>query len=202
MDIPFTRKLFLLLGSKALAFIEEAAADGEDRDGKPYAYSTKPFARPVGGLNKTQLGRLMLKRNTKGDDPAVKPFQTAAGNLWLLIKGGYLSFKEIAFRRAGGGPFLQATGDMFRAMNVVAATDQSATIGFTDEEAARRAFFLNVAGAGPSRKTWKFLGLRPAQQAVLADLAAERLAPETATVLAEKLTKRLQKAIDAGRTNA
>lgn len=201
MVLPLTRKLFLLLGTNAQEMIEASIAEGTDRDGKPYSYSTKPFARPLGGLNSTQRKRLLLKRNTTGADPAVQVFTARSGALWAVFKNGYRSFKEIAYQRPGGGNFLQASGDMLRAMNVIGATDSSATIGFMDAEAARKAFWLNVSGAGRSRSTWKFMGLRPDQQAALAELAAERIAPETSRDVAAELQKVLQTAIDARSTS-
>lgn len=59
--------------------------------------------------------------------------------------------------------FLVSRGTMLSNMKVIETTDSNVTIGWTDSKDAQKAFWLNVSGAGRSRKLWKFLRLRKEQ---------------------------------------
>jgi hypothetical protein len=186
------------LGQRALQLIEEGVRDGIDIEGKPYAYSTKPFVRPLGGpdLNATQLNRVRTRIRTEGkrkpEDKTLQPFTTERGSLWVRIPGGYKSWKELVFNRVDGGPFLQGRGDMLRAMAVTQVSEDAVTLGFTDPEQAQKAFWLNVSGAGKSRKLWRFFGLRPEQQQALLPIIAPEYRKATLKALQtpiERLSK-------------
>jgi len=46
-------------------------------------------------------------------------------------------------------------------------------VSFASRRAAEKAYYLNVAGAGKSRKFWKFMGLTDKNEGILADFAGE-----------------------------
>jgi hypothetical protein len=158
------------LGQRALQLIEEGIREGLDITGKRYAYSEKPFVRPLGGpdLNAIQMARVRMRMNSEtgreAEDKTLQPFTAKSGAVWVRVPGGYKDWKSLVFKRPDGGPFLEGRGDMLRSMAVTAVDDHSATIGFTDPEQAQKAFWLNISGAGKGRKLWRFLGLRPEQQ--------------------------------------
>jgi hypothetical protein len=155
------------IGQKAIELIREQTQKGTDADGKPYAYSTKPYAMPL---------QPRLRKFIKTDRVGV--FKTKQGKLWAVVRGGYRDYRAMAGRK-DDGDYLDFSGAMLRALDVVRVenTQQSdrIVIGFQDAEQARKAFWLNVSGAGKSRKLWKFLGLTPKNQEALARFAEQEL---------------------------
>jgi hypothetical protein len=181
-------RLLKLLGAEVLQMIEENIARGIDIDGKKYSYSTKPFYRPydsriaakLGKANQGKLFKIVTGKN---------------GNLGMIILQGYDAYKAALAPNAYGS-FLQWSGTMLRNMNVINIspltgneTGGSTTLGFNDPLEARKAFYLNVSGAGRSRKLWKFFGLTAAQESRLAQLAGK---PVT-QIIESNLIKRIEK---------
>lgn len=104
----------------------------------------------------------------------MRKFTTKHGKLWYLIYGGYRSWREIN-KRNPDGDFLQWSGQMLRSISAKQESDDRAVIYFADAESAKKAFWLNVSGAGRSRKLWKFFGLTKENEQKLLEYAAELL---------------------------
>jgi phage gpG-like protein len=158
------KKLLEVAGVYVLGQIEENIRKGIDADGKAFAYSENPFFRP--------FDEALYKKLKKNPDLASIVHSKSTGTFGFLIQG-YKKFKEYVYPSAAD-KFLTVKGKMLRDMKVVSVTDAEAVIGFNDPVQAQKAFWLNVSGAGKSRKLWKFLGVTPQQEKLLADkLAAE-----------------------------
>lgn len=153
------------VGMRALEMIEENIAAGRSYDGTKYSYSTKPFARPVGKLP----GRKKFQAEGR-----LKMFTTKQGHLWAVVTGGYKDWRAMN-KLNPNGDYLQATGAMLRNLSVVEVDDEKVRLGFTDPTQRRKALWLEVTGAGRSRRLWKFLGLSDTQQQELAEYAATLL---------------------------
>lgn len=155
------------VGIMMLAMIEQNIRAGHDADGKPYAYSTRPFVMPAG-----RFAKLTKKdKHSLHEDARLTFFMTKARKLWVLVHKGYRDLRAIR-GRSPSGDFLQDTGAMMRNMSVIRHDEYSATIGFLSPKEAQKALWLNVLGAGKSRKVWKFLGITREQQQALAEHAA------------------------------
>jgi hypothetical protein len=155
------------IGQHAIALIRKQAEQGVDIDGKRYEYSTKPYAMPL---------QPRLRKFSKTDRLGI--FKTNSGKLWAVVRGGYRDYRAMA-GRATDSDFLDFSGAMLRSIDTLrtekTTTGEQIVIGFRDVEQARKAFWLNVSGAGKSRKLWKFLGLTPQNQEALARFAEQEL---------------------------
>jgi len=153
------KKLLDVAGVYVLGQIEENIRKGIDYDGNRFAYSERPFFRP--------FDEALYKKLKKNPALASIVHSKRTGTFGFLIQG-YKKFKQYVYPGAAD-KFLTVKGKMLRDMKVVSVTDSAAFIGFNDPEQAQKAFWLNVSGAGRGRKLWKFLGITPAQQKILAD---------------------------------
>lgn len=135
---------------RAIELINQQIADGIDIDGKKYKYSEKPFAMPYSSKVVKAFGK----------DGKGKYYNVTSknGKRWLIITKGYKSYRE-AFNREVDKDFLQWSGNMLAAIDVINYDTYSAEIGFRNKKAAQIAYYLNVSGAGRGRKLWKFFGL-------------------------------------------
>lgn len=142
------------IGNEALAMIEENVRKGVDTDGKAFKYGEKPFWRPYDK-------RIIAKLGGKSGAGTFYKIVKSNNKLGMIILGGYRRYKE----KVAGKPlkFLSLSGQMMRNLNVVSSRQGETIIGFPDKEQAEKAFYLNVSGAGKSRKLWKFMGLRKEQ---------------------------------------
>lgn len=159
-----------MIAFKAIELIREQIDEGIDADGKPYAYSTKPFAKPYGKLTKK------LERMLKKEPDRLGIIKRNGGN-WLVVKKGYKDWRELN-NRSSDGDFLQWTGQLLRSMSARAEGENVGVVYFTDAAMAERAFWMNVSGVGRGRKLWKFLGLTKANEQKLAEWAKEKFAAE------------------------
>jgi hypothetical protein len=153
---------------KAIELINTQAEEGVDMDGKQYAYSTKPFAMPLGAGRFRKSAKAMVKA---GKINIIK----RSDKDWAIIVGGYKALREER-GLSSSSDFLQDSGAMLRALTVEAKDEKSAIIKFSDAAAAQKAFWLTVSGAGKSRKLWKFFGLNDKSRAELMEFAARELA--------------------------
>lgn len=170
--MKFSDALLKRLGVNALTMIEENIAAGVDIDGKAYQYSTKPFFMPWSQSLQRKLG------GKKGEGTYYEyAVSKKTGAFGMLILGGYKAFKEKT-KPDVANDFLTYTGKMLRGMKVLRRENDSVTIGWSDPRLAQIAFYLNVSGAGKSRKLWKFLGLRLQQQDALAKMMAPQIMDE------------------------
>lgn len=153
-----------LLGFKAIELINNQIDKGVDADGKPFEYSTRPFAMP----RKGKFPKMFEKSGR------IKYFKSKKGRLWQLVTGGYKDWRRMNNRNPEGD-FLNWSGSMLRSMSSRADGANKAVVYFAIPEDAKKAFWFNVSGAGKSRKLWKFFGLTPQNENVLAQFAGENL---------------------------
>ncbi len=64
---------------------------------------------------------------------------------------------------------------MLRSLTVIKIDNNQAIIGFTNSSDAKKAYYLNVSGAGKSRKLWKFLGITTKQKEILQNEIGEEI---------------------------
>ncbi|MBL7997582.1 MAG: hypothetical protein JNL32_02975 [Candidatus Kapabacteria bacterium] len=153
--VQLSRQILLTVGFEIIRLVNEQISKGVDEDGKKYAYSTKPFARPVGGSKLKRVAS--LEKEGK-----LQRFRTKEGKLWMVVTGGYRSLREMQGLNPDGD-FLQVTGQMLRSM-VPKVAGGEVVISFSDARSARLAFYFTVSGVGKSRRLWKFLGLNEASK--------------------------------------
>jgi hypothetical protein len=152
------------IGLGIVTMIRERTLKGEGIDGPLAPYSTRPFARPLGGVPSRTLSAL-------GGN--LKRFTTKQGRLWAVIIGGYKAYKAARYPQDGGGVNMTAEGNMMRSLAVIAVDPATGkiVIGFNREESAEIAYYHNVSGAGKGRRLRKFMGLTPEEQLKVARLA-------------------------------
>ncbi len=156
-EIIISKALLTRIGHAVIEEIRENTDKGLDQEGKPFQkYSSSPLYIPAGaifapGWNTTGKRLLSKKeaefRNKKG------------GKRWVIIPGGYAVLKNTRFPQEGGKVNLHLTGNM---MNGLAITEQGTNfikIGFSNTEAATKAMYHQVMGAGKRKVKRKFLGL-------------------------------------------
>lgn len=153
------------IGYKAIELINKQIEQGIDYEGRKYSYSEKPFWRPY---SKKVVDKLGGKKGA-GEQYEVtsNPNTKKRG---MVVLGGYKAYRR-AFGRDPEGDFLQFSGNMLASMDVINADESNAEIGFTDKRAADIAFWLNISGAGRSRKLWKFMGLTKENLLELSDVS-------------------------------
>ncbi len=179
--MKLSEKVLTKAGTIALGMIEENIAKGVDVNGKAYKYSTKPFFMPY---NKKIVSRLGGK---SGEGKLYDIVHSKkSGKLGMIILGGYADFKLKVYPDMINN-FLEATGKMLRDMKIVNYTDNGVILGFWTKENSDKAFYLNISGAGRSRKLWKFFGLSNEQKNQLAIKMTPDVTKEVANELAAKL---------------
>lgn len=155
-------KLLEKIGFKAIELINEQVAAGIDADGKPYQYSSKSFAMPA--------GKKKFPKSLEKEGRLIK-FTNRKGKLWQIVKGGYKDWRKINNRNPEGD-FLVWSGKMLKSMSARAEQGNRAVVYFSSASEAQKAYWLNISGAGRSRKLWKFFGLTSANKERLAQYAA------------------------------
>jgi hypothetical protein len=175
------KKLLQIAGIRVIALIEENIKKGVGYDGTKFAYSDKPFYRPYDHNLLKKLGG----KNGLGKYYNVVTSKT--GKLGMIILGGYKEYKRKVYPSAFNH-FLTVSGKMLRSMNLK-VNDSEAIISFTGEDNINKAFWLNVSGAGRSRKLWKFLGISNNQLKELSKDLTDEFYKITAKELA-KITRK------------
>ena len=143
------------IGIRVIELINEQIDEGIDFEGVKYSYSTSPFVRPLGQKHYSKI-----KRAIKEEKATI--FNTKNGSKWVFIEGGYKDYRSI-IGRDPDGDYLQDTGKMLAALNYQVMGNEI-KISFSSAQESQKAYWLNVAGAGKSKKKWKFLGLSPNNQ--------------------------------------
>ena len=165
--IRFSQRFMARFGAAILELIEESIANGVDAQGQSFKpYSAKPFARPAGGIPQRALTTLKASGG-------LEFFSRQGRALWIVIKGGYLALKKAINRGAGSQVDLTSSGLMLQSLALVRVDPNSLAIGFTNDEAALRAFYHTVSGAGKSRVIRDFLGLPDTQYASALETALQ-----------------------------
>lgn len=148
LDAKTLRRLGGLIIRRIVLRTTEEGLDAKGRPFKPY--STRTFAMPAGATTKRAL--VVLEKSG-----ALSYFTTKAGNLWVLIEGGYAALKSAEFAKAGGagGVNLSRTGSMLRSLTVTGIDEGRGivSIGFARVDAAERAYYVIEQGRD-------FLGIR------------------------------------------
>lgn len=168
IDIEIPQNVVNRVAERAAQMMRDRARAGIDAEGRPMKpYSTKPFARPLGGITQATRRRLGEK---------LKEFTTKQGKLWAVIVGGYAAYKKAAYPQESGGVNMTATGGMLRSLAVLEAkTDGTIRIGFRRQDEAEKAYYHTVAGAGKGKVIRDFIGLTEAEKQELAEIAASGL---------------------------
>ena len=165
-------------GAHAMLLMQERTRRGEFLEGSsPGAgsYSTRPFARPAGGLSREILGRL--------DDTADgSSFFTRAGALWVVVERGYAWLREAAGYQADHVD-LNWSGKMLAGMRVRSRfaggkliTEAGYIEGMSPADAVRLAGYHDRTGAGPRRTIRRFIGLTEDEIAQVVEKFVEAVA--------------------------
>lgn len=144
------RQILEKVAIRVIELINEQIENGVDIENIKYSYSTSPFVRPLSPKHFAKV-----KRAVKDDKANI--FTTKKGSKWVFIKGGYKDYRRI-IGRDPDGDFLQDTGKMLASLNY-SINHNEIQVTFSSTEDAQKAYWLNVAGVGKSKKKWKFLGL-------------------------------------------
>jgi hypothetical protein len=156
------------LATRSLYYLNKQIDAGVDIDGKPYQYSTKPFARPRGGIPFKQSLKSLVKSGR------LTEFKRG-GKHWVVFLGGYKDFRSITGRNPDGD-FLEFTGKLRQSIIAKPNSDgRSIKIGFSSAKQATLAYYFNFSGVGKSRKLWKFLGLTEENKTLLLNDAKNQL---------------------------
>jgi hypothetical protein len=155
MKLKISQTALLRFGYRAIQLIQERTAKGDGLDGKFASYSTNPLAVPSG---------IATKRARKALQGAGKlQYFKRKGKLWVVVQGGYAELKRAVFTNAKGNtgvPNLMVTGQMMGSLQAKVAGENAVVLTFDNQEAARKAFYHHVSGAGKRRVVRRFLGLR------------------------------------------
>ena len=155
MKLKISQTALLRFGYRAIQLIQQRTAKGEGLDGKFASYSTNPLAVPSG---------IATKRARKALQGAGKlSYFKRRGKLWMVVQGGYAELKRAIYANAKGNtgtPNLMLTGQMMGSLQAKAVGENAVVLTFDNQEAARKAFYHHVSGAGKRRVLRRFLGLK------------------------------------------
>jgi len=132
------------IGTKAVAFIYENIDNRIDSNGKPF----EPYSFNYWFYKYRRRRYKGKKLRTKQGKKKWQQFLIASRSEWETEKNNVT---------------LSDTNSMLTALNIIGASNNEIKIGFRDQEAAKKAFYHNVSGAGKGRTLRRFLGLQPAQ---------------------------------------
>lgn len=130
-------------------------------------YSTKPFARPLGGLTKQHQNALLKSK-------AVEVFTKENGSTWIVVTGGYKHFRELAGKDVSKVS-MTWSGRMMRNLGILNARKDEAVLGFKSEEEKQKALYHNFLGAGKSKRKHVFMGFTEAEKIRLTKLVGEEV---------------------------
>lgn len=158
-EIIISKALLTRIGHAVIEEIRENTDKGLDQDGKPFQkYSSNPLYIPAGAIFargwKTTGKKLLRKRNRQAEYRCKK-----GGKRWVIIPGGYAVLKNTRFPQDGGKVNLHVTGKMINGLAITEQGTNFIKIGFSNTEAATKAMYHQVMGAGKRKVKRKFLGL-------------------------------------------
>lgn len=149
VEPQFMRRMAL----EAINVIRKRTLAGLDKDGKPFApYSSKPFVMPAGAL--TGKARKTLESRNR-----LAFFQTKAGDMWVVVLGGYKELKAAKRPQHGGTVNLTDTYKTLRALAVGRFSRNEVQIIFSTPQEAEKAYYHVVTGVGKNKTKRDFLGL-------------------------------------------
>lgn len=168
-DVIVDRVIVMKLANAGLAIIRERTLSGKFLPGSsPGAdqYSTKPFARPLGGLTK-QLQKELIAIGSH-------VFTKEGKQTWIVIKGGYKQMRELGGKDTARVS-LTWTGRMMRNLGILNTDDRSAVLGPKDEDTKQISLYHNVMGAGKSKKKRVFMGFTESEKGRLSKLVGDEV---------------------------
>jgi len=164
------RVMVMKLANAGVVIIRERTLKGEFLPGSsPGAenYSTKPFARPLGGLTR-QLQKTLLS------SPDVAVFTKDDKSTWVVIKGGYKQMREMAGKDTSRVT-MTWRGRMMRNLGILNADESSAILGMKDDDTKQLALYHNVMGAGKSKRKHVFMGFTESEKIRMTKLVGEEV---------------------------
>ncbi len=170
LDSVIDRVMMLRLANRGIAIVRERTLKGEFLDGSSDGagqYSTKPFARPLGGLTKA------LQKTLVNSGSHI--FTASSGNHWIVIEGGYRAFRAMAGKDVSRVT-MTWTGRMLRNLGVISEAEREVVLGFPDADMKQLATWHNVMGAGKSLRKHVFMGVTQEEANQLVELAGEEIA--------------------------
>lgn len=168
-----TRQELSELGEGALLTMRQRTQKGQFLEGSSpgaASYSTRPFARPAGGLTSAVF-------NALDDSADGSTFFTRAGAMWVVIAGGYARFRELS-GRSSSTVDLNFSGQMMRDLQLVSIDParQSIEIGFLNQESEQLARWHQIDGAGQSKTRRVFVGLSNKESGTLTETLEGKIA--------------------------
>ncbi|MEM4626453.1 MAG: hypothetical protein QXF70_03455 [Candidatus Bilamarchaeaceae archaeon] len=151
-----SKALLVRIGYAVIEKIRENTDKGFDQDGKPFEkYSSNPLKIPAGAFFAPGW-KTTGKRLIKNKEAA---YRRKNGKYWVLVPGGYAKLKSSRFPQDGGRVNLHVTGNLLNSIDVIKNGDDYVVIGFNNKEAATKAIYHQIMGAGKRKVIRKFLGL-------------------------------------------
>lgn len=165
------------IGLRAVMIIRRRTADGKFLSGSE-SYSEKPFVMPLGAASK-MLGAKLMKNE---DDAQI--FTASSGAKWVLIKGGYKRYRDLAGRQTAKVD-LNWSGRMMRNLGIIpgTTTPRETQVGFTSAEEKQKALWHNTLGAGKGKTKREFMGFTTDEYNSLVQFAGEEIAKKLKTAL-------------------
>ena len=169
------------IGSQVLFIIRRRTGKGKFLPGSSSGaekYSTKPFAMPIGSASQMLGNKLRKsagsKRSKLYDPDNFQLFTSKAGNLWVIVKGGYKKVRELAGKKTDN-VIMSFTGSYMRDFGLLNAEKNLAVLGWKSSENQELAYFHEIAGAGKSKRRHKILGLLKKEENILTEFAEEKI---------------------------
>lgn len=178
----YLEKLLRKSGTIARALILDQIKSGYSVDGDKYEYGTESYYRPYARGIVNKLG------GKAGEGVYYDIVTRKNGQLGMIILGGYKAFKA-KVNPSAATDFLVYSGKMLRNFKLLTLADSTVTLGFDDPVQQQKAYWLQVSGAGKSRKKWRFIGLNEEQVKKITDAIAPDLRKLVETDLIEKINK-------------
>lgn len=164
-------------------FLEGSSADAS-------RYSTKPFTMPLGAASKFLHNKLSKEKSFKVfkghkesrkeiasvQDTDYKIFKSKrTGNLWVLFKGGYRQYRQMAGKDVTNTS-LTWSGRMLRNLGIIKAENKKAEIDFKSPEEQQKAAWQTLLGAGKSKRKHVFMNFTKDEVEQLVKLAEDMIA--------------------------
>lgn len=147
-------------------FLEGSSAGAEN-------YSTKPFALPVGAVNKMTGKKITDLAENQPDK--FKLFRSKnTGSLWVVVMEGYKKIRELSGKKTDNVT-MSWSGKVLRNLGVVSVKPFEGNIGFTDARAKQISIYQNIMGAGKSKKKKIFMGFNEKEVEELTKLATDEI---------------------------
>lgn len=171
------------LANRGIAIIRERTIKGEFLDGSSSnagQYSTTPLPLPFGKFTKMTQKKILKGDVLSGDYRIFTNLKS--GNTWIIIKGGYKKFRELAGKDTANVS-LSWSGRMLRNLGVLNVDKTTAVLGFSSEEEKQKAIWHNVMGAGKSKKKHVFMDFSKDEREELSKMASEDIAKRLVRIL-------------------